>query len=315
MPAAWQPVAPAERSRGLDSEQLAVLSPESDLSTMVVATFGTAGERSLIPRALAQLVHRSRSQPRVTSLAGHPAWTYRALNARRWNLVLDVTVLPTREGMLALACSSPAPSRDAGRGCAAPVKSVSLPGVTTLQASPSVALTVQLPAVLARLDQARVDGRAALGRARTSEAQAVALQRLADQHLAAADRLHTAFGAAARPLIAGLQDSGRAYAALGRAASDGSPARFGAARQEVRVAEAELGDAVDRIREAGTRDTAANASTSPRATAIEPTRPVVSKLVLLILVLLASAAAGFLASGPITHATSKLWRPTSRPVA
>ena len=170
-------------------------------------------------------------------------------------------------------------------------------------------------AVLARLDQARVDGRAALGRARTREAQAVALQRLAGQHLAAADRLHTAFGTAARPLIAGLQDNGRAYAALGRAASDGSPARFEAARQEVRVAEAELGDAVDRIREAGTHDTAANASTSPPGTAVEPARPVISKLLLLSLVLLASAAAGFVASGPIANATSKLWRPTGRPVS
>jgi len=116
------------------------------------------------------------------------------------------------------------------------------------------------------------------------------------------------------PLIAGLEDSGRAYAGLGTAASDGSPARFGVARQEVRVAEAELGHAVDRIREAGTHDTAASASTSPRATAIEPTRTVVSKVLFHILVLLASAAAGFAASGPIAHATSRLWRPTSRPV-
>ena len=305
VPAAWQPVAPAERSRGLDSEQLAVLSQSSDRSTMVVATFGTADGRSLIPRGLAELVHQPRSQPRVTSLAGRPAWTYRALNARRWNLVMDITVLATTEGMLALACASPAPSRDASRGCASSVKSVSLPGLAALQASPSVALAVQLPAMLARLDQARVDGRAALARARTREAQAVALERLAGQHLAAADRLRTAFATAARPLIAGLQDSGRAYTALGTAASDGSPARFDAARQEVDRAETGLGAAINRTREAGMRDTASAKPTSPAPAATEPTRLSLTQPMLVALLLLGSCAAGFALSGRLAGALTQ----------
>ena len=302
MPADWQPVAPAERSPGLDSEQLAVLSRSSDLSTMVLVAFGAPDGRSLIPRALGELAHTPRSEPRVTSLGGRPAWAYRGVHARRWNLVMDVAVLPTTAGMLAVACASPAPSRDDGPGCAAAVKSVTVRGVAALDSSRTVALAAQLPAMLTQLDDARVGGRAALSRARTREAQAGALHRLAGQHGAAADRLRTEFGTAATPLIGGLEDSRRAYAALATAASDGSPARYGAARRQVRVAEAELGDAIDGTRRAGARDTAAVALPSRAATVTQPAGPLVSQPVLLILLLLVSCAAGFALTGPLARA-------------
>ena len=307
LPAAWQLVAPAERFRGLESEQLAVLSPTSDLSTMVVATFGTADQRSLIPRALGELVHGPRSQPRVASLAGRPAWVYRGLETS-WNMVMDVTVLPTTAGMLALACVSRASSMDAGPGCASSVKSVSLRGVTALEPSASVALAVQLPSMLARLDDARVDGRAALSRARTREAQAAALHRLAAQHVAAADRLRTAFGTPARPLVGGLEDTGRAYTALGTAASDGSSARFGVARLEVRRAETELGASIDRTREAGMRDTAAAKPTSPRPKLTDPAPPFLTQPMFVIVLLLGSCVAGFAVSGPLADALAKVRR-------
>ena len=227
---------------------------------------------------------------------------------------MDVTVLPTTAGMLALACASPAPSGDAGPGCAAAVKSVSVRGVAALESSRTVALAAQLPAMLAELDDARVDGRAALTRARTREAQAVALQSLAGRHGAAADRLRTEFGTAARPLIAGLEDSRRAYAALATAASDGLPARYVAARRQVRVAEGELGDAIDRTRRrAGARDTAAAAPPSPAATVTEPARPLVTQPILLILLLLGSCAAGFALTGPLADALAKLRRALSAP--
>ena len=299
---AWQPVAPAERTPGLDSEQLAVLSKSSELSTMAIVTFGTAGDRSLIPRALADLVDPPRTQPRVTSLGGRPAWTYRALNARRWNLVMDVTVLPTTAGMLALACASPS---NAGPGCASSVTSVSLRGAAILKPSPSVALAAQLPAELVRLDHARVDGRAALSRARTPAAQAVAVHRLADQHRAAADRLRAQFGTAARPLVAGLGATSRAYTALGTAASNGLPARFDAARREVDRAETGLGAAINRTREAGMRDTASAKPTSPAPAATEPTPPSPTKPMLVALLLLGSCAAGFALSGRLAGALTR----------
>jgi len=303
MSAAWEPVAPAERSPGLDSEQLAVLTRSSELSTMAIVTVGTADEQSLIPRALADLVDRPRTQPRVTSLAGRPAWTYLALNARRWNLVMDVTVVPTTAGMLALACASP---KDADPGCASSVTSVSVPGHAALEASPSVALAMQLPALLAQLDDSRVDGRAALSRARTPAAQGVALQHLADQHRAAADRLSTEFGTAARPLVAGLEVTRRAYAALGTAASDGSPARFDAARRDLDRAETGLGAAINRTREAGMRDTASSKPTSPAPAATEPARRSLTQPMLVVLLLLGSCAAGFALSGRLAGALTRV---------
>jgi hypothetical protein len=306
VPAAWQPVAPGERVPGLDSEQLAVLTRSSDLSEMAIVTFGAPGEVSLIPRALGELAYAPQSEPRVTAVGGHSAWTYRGVKARRWNLVMDVTVLPTTAGMLALACASPAPSTDESAGCATAVKSVAVSGVSALESSPSVALSAQLPAALARLDEARVDGRAALSRARTREAQAVALHSLADHHGAAADRLRSEFGTAARPLSAGLEDTRRAYAALAAAASDGSPARYGAARRKVRLAEAGLGGAVDRTRRAGARDIAAVAPPPPAPTVTEPARPFVAQPVFLILLLLGSCAAGFALTGPLAGAIKKL---------
>jgi hypothetical protein len=308
LPRAWQRVAPSTRLPGLDSERLALLSPSPGSSTMAVVTFGPADEQSLIPRALRALVHEPRSQPRATSLAGRPAWVYRALDTPRQDLMMDVTVLPTTAGMLAVACASSTHSSDAASDCASSVKSVSMRGVAALKPSPPVALALELPAILEPLDHARVGGRAALSRARSPEAQALTLHRLASQHLAVADRLRVAFGTAAKALIAAFEESGRAYAALGTAASDGSSARFGAVRKEVRVAEAQLGGAIDRVRKAGTREIAANPSLSPAAPVTGPARPSVTQPLLVVLLLLGSGVAGFVSTGPLTDATRKLRR-------
>ena len=123
-----------------------------------------------------------------------------------------------------------------------------------------------------------------------------------------------AFGNAATALIGRLEDGGHAYEALSTAASDGATARFRAARREIRVAETRLGGAIDSAHAAGTRKTpAAGASTSSAAPVTEPTPLVITQPLFVILVLLASAAAGFAASAPLADATGKLWPPTSRP--
>ena len=316
VPAGWKPAAPDTVLAGPDSEQLTVLAPLPGLPTLAFVTFGPADDRSLIPRALRALVPHPRLHPRATSLAGRPAWVYRALDTPRRRLVVDVTVLPTTAGVLAVGCARPVDFRGGSLApdCASSVKSISVRGAVTLKPSRSVALASELPAVVARLDDARADGRAALSRARTPEAQAAAAHRLARHHLAAAEELRIAFGNAAKALIGRLEDGGHAYDALGTAASDGATARFRAARREIRVAETRLGGAIDSALAAGTRTTpAAGASTSSAAPVTEPTPLVVTQPLFVILVLLASAAAGFAASGPLADATGKLWPPTSRP--
>ena len=314
VPASWRPARADTALGGVDPKQLVVLSTSPGVPISAVVTFGPADERSLIPRALRALVPHALSQPRATSLAGRPAWAYRAADTPGRRLVMDVTVLPTTAGMLAVACAWPVDFTGAAPDCASSVKSVSVHGAATLTPSSSVAFAAALPAQVARLDDARATGRALLSRARTPGAQAAAAHRLARQHRAVADELRTAFGTAARPLIGGLKRSGRAYTALGTAAADGAPARFRAARQQVRVAETELEAGIHRALKAGARQTPASAATSPAAPAIEPARPPVTKLLFIMLALLASAAAGFVASGPVAAAITKPWRPNRRPL-
>jgi hypothetical protein len=309
VPAAWQRVAPDAVLAGRDSEQFAVLAPSPGLPTLAVVTFGPADDRSLVPRALRALMPHTALKPRATSLAGRPAWVYRALDTPRRHLRIDVTVLPTTAGTLAVGCASPVDFRGRSPDCAASVKSISVSGAAMLKPSRSVALAAELPAVAARLDAARADGRAALNRASTPEAQAVATYRLARHHLAAAEELRLGFGNAANPLMRSLEDSARAYTALGRAATDGVPSRFRAARREVRVAEMKLSAGLQRVLKAGTRETSvAGESTSDAVAAAEPASPLVTRPLAVVLMLLASAAAGFAASGPLSDATGKLRR-------
>jgi hypothetical protein len=108
-----------------------------------------------------------------------------------------------------------------------------------------------LPAVLARLDQARVHDRAALRTAGSRAAQARVAGRLARAHLAAAEDLRP--GAGNSPLIAELSGAGRAYQALADAATGDSPARYAAAAAAVRRADAQLAAAVARPAPAAAR--------------------------------------------------------------
>jgi hypothetical protein len=100
------------------------------------------------------------------------------------------------------------------------------------------------PGVLARLDRARVHDRAALRRAGSPVAQARVADRLARAHLAAAAALRP--GAGNATLIADLSGAGRAYQALAHAATGASPARYAAAADAVRRADAQLAAAVAR---------------------------------------------------------------------
>jgi hypothetical protein len=117
---------------------------------------------------------------------------------------------------------------------------------------PSRAPAVRAPALsppdpaltraLVQLDQARVRDRAALGRARTPGEQAKLADRLADEHLVA---LTAVRGRDAAPLEDGLAAARQAYESLHEAATAGSAARYGAARQAVQAADTRLTSAVD----------------------------------------------------------------------
>jgi hypothetical protein len=312
VPAEWQPVVPATSGiAGLDPGRSAVLAPSAGLSSRAVLTIGPVDDPSLIPRALRAQLQAPPPRPRNTALGGRPAWRYSGLATRVRQLeTMDVTVLPTTSGVVAVACGAPPHTWPAASGCESAVQSVSVPGAATLVPSPSVALAARLPAVVARLDRERVDGRAALSRAETRTAQALAARRLAHRHLAAADALRPAHGAAWRSLVAGLVGAGHAYAALARAASDGSVTRFDAARRLARRTEARLAGAIDGALANSARRTVPSESASsvvaPRRTDASQTRP--PWLLSVLLALAGAGAAGFLLSKPTATAAGAVRR-------
>ena len=190
----------------------------------VSVTFGPAADRSLVPAPLRALPGEG---PRPATLAGHAAWRYDAPRGR------EITVLPTSDGMLAVAC---------GGECAESIAAVSLPGGEILVPSEDLAFQLKLPDTLQTLDRARVDGRTALAQARTDRGQARVAGRLAREHHAAANSLRPLAGSPALPDA--LETVTDAYADLEHAAMAGSPSRFRAARASVGAAEARLARAV-----------------------------------------------------------------------
>jgi hypothetical protein len=247
VPREWRSVAPGGAGpAGVPAARTAVMAPWPALPDRVIVTVAPAGDASLIPRALRRLVRGVRQGPRPTRLAGYRAWRYAGLLARDRD-VLDVTVLPTGAGVLAVACTSPPWEAGAMADCASSIRSVSLRGTAALLPAPDLALRLRLPRVLAALDRARVRDRAALARAATGADQARLARRLASAHLAAAESLRAVAGPAGEPLLGGLSDVAGAYSALASAASAGSVLDFQTARETVATAEAGLAGGIARV--------------------------------------------------------------------
>jgi hypothetical protein len=243
VPREWRTVAPGGKGLDVQAVRTVVMAPWPDVPDRVIVTVATADDASLLPGALRRLVRDLGQGPRLTRLAGYRAWRYAGLLGRDGN-VLDVTVLPTGTGVLAVACTSPPWEAGAMANCASLIRSVSLTGTVALVPARDPALRLRLPTVLAALDRSRVRGRAALGRAATGAGQARLARRLADAHLAAAASLRPVEGRAGEPLVGELSEVAAAYSALARAASGGSAPGFQTAREDVATAEARLAQAI-----------------------------------------------------------------------
>ncbi|WP_028057732.1 hypothetical protein [Candidatus Solirubrobacter pratensis] len=247
VPREWRSVAPDGTGlAGVPAARTAAMAPWPALPDRVIVTVAPAGDASLIPRALRRLVRDVRQGPRPTRLAGYRAWRYAGLLAPDRD-VLDVTVLPTGAGVLAVACTSPPWEAGAMADCASSIRSVSLRGTAALLPARDLALRLRLPRVLAALDRARVRDRAALARAATGADQARLARRLASAHLAAAESLRPVAGRAGEPLLGELSDVAGAYSALASAASAGSALDFETARETVASAEAGLAGGIARV--------------------------------------------------------------------
>jgi hypothetical protein len=290
VPGDWRPV-PLRKTgiAGLDARSAVAFETVPGMSVWAVAAFSPTIEPSLIPPELGGQL-RGAPTPAGTRLAGWPTWTYRDVTVGRAGPQADVTVLPTTEGVLAVACTTPAESV-VGASCASDVEAVAVRGATPLVPSGSLALELRLPSVLDALNRARLEHRASLSAARTHTAQALAAARLAAAHRVAARAVGGMAGPAGAPLLHDLSETASAYEGLRRAAHAASPAAFAAARGAVRAAETELAAGVRDV----PRPTAVRvprsggpAPASPAAT--EPASGGVPPLAFVLLMLLAGAA-------------------------
>lgn len=229
----------ADAMPGLPVEGADVLAPAPGLVGRALLVSGPAADASLIPAALRSELPAALPAPRRAAMAGLPAWTYGPLHDE--GRMVEVTVVPTTAGVLALACSAPAASWSASLDCANGVHAVA--GGAALAPAGDLGFRLAAGPVLRALDAERVSGRARLSARRPAAATT-----LAADHRAAAAALDP-FATAGVPAaaVSALRDAARGYEALAAAARDRS--RFLAARARVSRSDAALAAALDRLRD------------------------------------------------------------------
>ncbi|HEX4805618.1 MAG TPA: hypothetical protein VFU94_06935 [Conexibacter sp.] len=237
-PPGWVRAAPGEAPPAIGQPALVVRSAGSHGATELV-----------VARAAAPLLARvADAAPEPVRLgAGRDAWRYRDV-AIAAGAVADVYLLEDRDGPVAAACVGPPGAPASVRAaCAAAVTTLRLAG-PVVPLGGAAAARGQLARVVGDLDRARERERRALATAPTGRRQAAAADRLGAafaRAAAGAARVGTvgAPGDLAR-LVARLEETGRAYAALAAAARGTHRAAYAHARARVVVDERALQQAV-----------------------------------------------------------------------
>jgi hypothetical protein len=218
----------------------------------IAVAFGPPVDATLVPRAMRD---RASGTRRPARLGGYGAWSYG-----------EVTVLPTSRGVLACA------------GCAARVRTVTVPGASILTPTPDLAFALRLRPALDALEASRTRVRATLRRAEGQAARSRLATALAHAHEGTAVELTPLAGPRGRALVDRLRESARAYEAFARSA---------AARGRVDAADSRLASAVAKLK-------LESAVQSPART----TPPTTRHWAAAILWLLVALAGALLALGP-----------------
>ena len=240
----WERLTGDRQVSDLPPARTAAFALQPEGSARAIVTLAPSTHASLIPDGLRARLTSAPPSPAPSRHLGHAAWTYRELPTRDGRL-LDVTLVPTTLGVLAIACSAMPEDLAAAADCATAMSALDLGGALPLRPRASLALRSALPPVVAKLNARRVRLRAALRRAETRRGQARVAVRLATTHERAGASL-----AARAPgaLPARLGRVGAAYRRLARAARRGRPRAFRRARRTVVTAERRLGHALAAIR-------------------------------------------------------------------
>jgi hypothetical protein len=253
VPSAWTPVKPASaRVAGLDPSLELAFAILPGLPAYALVTVAAPTDRSLIPSPLRRVLKAAPGTPLPTELAGRRAWSYLSVATWREQL-MDITVVPTGAGVLAVACVGSRPIYTAVARCDQEVQSITVPGAGVLAPAPELAFRLLGGAAFERLRRERDLGYRALRAARTRGAQARALQAVATAYAGAAGRLAPVVpgNAAAAGLVAAMRGAARAYRVAGAAAAAGASRRYGAGRAAVRTAEARVAGTLDRVTRGG----------------------------------------------------------------
>jgi hypothetical protein len=250
VPHAWTPVNPARAGvSGLDLSPTLAFQVVPGLSGHALVSLAAPADGSLIPSSLRRALKATPGTPRLNVLAGHHAWSYLRVATRRGDTVMDITVVPTSAGVLAVACAASRPVFVAVAGCEQDVQGISLPGGRVFAPAPELAFRLRAGAALERLKRARDLGYQALRAARTRGAQAQALREVASAYAGAAGGLAplASGNGTASGLVAAMRDAARAYRSAGAAAAANAVSRYGVGRARVRAAEARVAGALDRV--------------------------------------------------------------------
>jgi hypothetical protein len=245
----WSKTANVPGLPALDPSKSTAFVPAPGLDAFVVATVGPIDDQTLIPAALRSLLRGPVAAPRPVKLLGGPAWSY----PEQWmrdNRRMELSIVPTTAGSVAIACIAPRASWVAATGCAAGVRQISVAGAERVAPEAGLAARARIPAVVAKLDARRVKLRTKLRAAERRRGQARFAKRLSRAYAAAAASLKPvtpAKGPVAKT-VAALRAGAGSHRKLSTAAAKGWPKRYRMAKRAVKRDDAALRRALRALR-------------------------------------------------------------------
>jgi hypothetical protein len=249
VPPSWTPTSPASAGiPGLDSTSTRAFRIEDGLGQRAFVTLAAPADRWLIPVSLRRELRPPFGAPIPALLGGYAAWSYSNISTSRPNVVLEVTVLPTTAGVLAVACTSPSAVAPPSE-CDEDVEQLFVSGAQILRPTPNTAFRLAMSPIVTQLQTDRAAVEPKLIAARDGGAQAQALQAFGDAYTAAARRLDPLAprSGGAATLVASLHGAAHAYRAAGTAASAGAFGDYFAARAAVEAAESKVATALGHV--------------------------------------------------------------------
>jgi hypothetical protein len=212
----WSRIARGPAVAGLDRTGASVFGPPDGGGGRLILT-PIGGQETELPAATVAALRAPPGASRRATVGGVIGASYLGLSPRGLNGLVDVYVIPTAAGSIAVSCVAPMTDPLAVGACPGDIVAVS---AAPRRADPAAALLARLPAVLRTLDRRRVEVRRALARARTAAAQSRQASRLARAYAeaAAATKPLAPTSGPAAPVPGLLSDAAVAYRRLAAAA-------------------------------------------------------------------------------------------------